>query len=448
MPPKLGDSRPRSSPSRCRQRRGEPVVVISDEYPRPDTTADVLAGLRPAFEKDGSVTAGNASGINDGAAATVVASRERAEEVGAAPLASIRSYASAGVAPRIMGMGPVDAVRKALGRAGLELTDIELVELNEAFAAQSLGVIRELGLDEDKVNVNGGAIALGHPVGASGARILTTLLYEMERRDAGLGLATLCIGGGQGIAMVVERGGLSTEEDAKAAATAGYDVGDRRLYWYSPKHGVDQRLQPFGDVPAERHAPPPVRLRGRRARAHARGGRCPLGDQPPGRRRHAVSRCCGRSPSAHVSVGDQELHQSGGRLPDQRPRGPFRCTRSAPIPRRYGSRAPTSRPEGRSRSSPRGTPTFGPKLAPFARGVGMLGLTPGIRIVPGALWGTHRVMKRGMPIGKGKVRVAFGPPISVPEAGSRRARADAVTEASETAVGEILGRLVAMDPDE
>ena len=189
------------------QRRGEPVVVISDEYPRPDTTADVLAGLRPAFEKDGSVTAGNASGINDGAAATVVASRERAEEVGAAPLASIRSYASAGVAPRIMGMGPVDAVRKALGRAGLELTDIELVELNEAFAAQSLGVIRELGLDEDKVNVNGGAIALGHPVGASGTRILTTLLYEMERRDAGLGLATLCIGGGQGIAMVVEREG-------------------------------------------------------------------------------------------------------------------------------------------------------------------------------------------------------------------------------------------------
>jgi acetyl-CoA C-acetyltransferase len=189
------------------QRRGEPVVVISDEYPRPDTTADVLAGLRPAFEKDGSVTAGNASGINDGAAATVVASRERAEEVGAAPLASIRSYASAGVAPRIMGMGPVDAVRKALGRAGLELPDIELVELNEAFAAQSLGVIRELGLDEDKVNVNGGAIALGHPVGASGTRILTTLLYEMERQDAGLGLATLCIGGGQGIAMVVEREG-------------------------------------------------------------------------------------------------------------------------------------------------------------------------------------------------------------------------------------------------
>jgi acetyl-CoA C-acetyltransferase len=193
------------APVEVPRRRGDPALVAADEYPRPETTEEALAGLRPAFERDGTVTAGNASGINDGAAATLVASRERADQLGATPLAAIRSYASAGVAPRIMGMGPVAAVTRALQRAGLELADIDLIELNEAFAAQSLGVIRELGLDEERVNVNGGAIALGHPVGASGARILTTLLYEMERRDVEFGLATLCIGGGQGIAMVVER---------------------------------------------------------------------------------------------------------------------------------------------------------------------------------------------------------------------------------------------------
>jgi acetyl-CoA C-acetyltransferase len=187
------------------QRDGSSVTVTEDEHPRPDTTEERLARLRPAFEPGGSVTAGNASGINDGAAATVVMSRERARELGVRPLAVIRAYASAGVAPRIMGLGPVDAIRRALARAGVELGDIDLVELNEAFAAQSLAVIRTLGLDPARTNVNGGAIALGHPIGASGARVLTTLLHEMARRGSRLGLASLCIGGGQGIAMVVER---------------------------------------------------------------------------------------------------------------------------------------------------------------------------------------------------------------------------------------------------
>jgi acetyl-CoA C-acetyltransferase len=187
------------------QRRGPPLLVEKDEHFRPDTTVEKLASLRPAFKSDGSVTAGNASGINDGAAAVVVASRQKAESLGITPLASIRCYASAGVEPRIMGMGPVPAVRKALANAGLELKDIDLVEANEAFAAQSLAVGRELGWDWERVNVNGGAIALGHPIGASGTRILTTLLYEMQRRQAKRGLATLCIGGGQGIAMIVER---------------------------------------------------------------------------------------------------------------------------------------------------------------------------------------------------------------------------------------------------
>ena len=153
------------------------------------------------------MTAGNASGINDGAAATVVMIRERAEALGLAPLAVIRSWASVGVAPRVMGVGPVTAVRAALARAGLEVGDVDLAELNEAFAAQSLAVCRELGLDPERTNVNGGAIALGHPIGASGTRVLTTLLHEMARRDARVGLASLCIGGGQGIAMVVEREG-------------------------------------------------------------------------------------------------------------------------------------------------------------------------------------------------------------------------------------------------
>ena len=187
------------------QRKKEQVLIDTDEHPRAGTTVETLAGLRPAFAKDGSVTAGNASGINDGAAAVVVMSTARAESAQAAPLARIRSYASAGVPPRIMGMGPVPAVRLALQRAGLQLKDIELFELNEAFAAQSCAVGRELAIPDEKLNVNGGAIALGHPIGASGTRVLVTLLHEMIKRDLHLGLAALCIGGGQGIAMVVER---------------------------------------------------------------------------------------------------------------------------------------------------------------------------------------------------------------------------------------------------
>jgi acetyl-CoA C-acetyltransferase len=186
-------------------RRKETVLVDTDEHPRPATTLDVLSGLRSAFTKDGSVTAGNASGINDGAAAMVVMSASRAKAQGLTPLARIRSYASAGVEPRIMGIGPVPAARKAMDKAGVGVRDVDLFELNEAFAAQSVAVCRELAVPEDRVNVNGGAIALGHPIGASGTRILTTLLYEMARRDVELGIAAMCIGGGQGIAMVVER---------------------------------------------------------------------------------------------------------------------------------------------------------------------------------------------------------------------------------------------------
>ena len=187
------------------QRKGDPVVFDQDEHPRFGTTAEVLARLRPAFKKDGTVTAGNASGINDGAAALVVMSAEKAEELNIEPMARITAYASAGVAPEIMGTGPVPATRKALKKAGLGIADIDLVELNEAFAATSLAAIKELGLDTSIVNVNGGAIALGHPIGASGARILVTLLHEMKRRDAKTGLATMCIGGGMGIALIVER---------------------------------------------------------------------------------------------------------------------------------------------------------------------------------------------------------------------------------------------------
>jgi acetyl-CoA C-acetyltransferase len=187
------------------KRRKETVLVDTDEHPRPDTTLDALSGLRSAFTSDGSVTAGNASGINDGAAAMVVMSAARAKAQGLTPLARIRSYASAGVQPRIMGIGPVPAARKAMEKAGVSVRDVDLFELNEAFAAQSVAVCRELAVPEDRVNVNGGAIALGHPIGASGTRILTTLLYEMARRDVELGLAGMCIGGGQGIAMVVER---------------------------------------------------------------------------------------------------------------------------------------------------------------------------------------------------------------------------------------------------
>ena len=192
-------------PVEVKGRKG-PVTVDKDEHFRADTTAEVLGKLRPAFQPDGSVTAGNASGINDGAAAIVVMSRKKAEELGVKPLASVRSYASAGVPPRVMGVGPVPATQKALAKSGLGIGDIDLIEANEAFAAQSLAVGRELGWDWERVNVNGGAIALGHPIGASGARILVTLLHEMKRRQAKRGLATLCIGGGQGIAMVVENG--------------------------------------------------------------------------------------------------------------------------------------------------------------------------------------------------------------------------------------------------
>ncbi|WNF21599.1 acetyl-CoA C-acetyltransferase [Mesobacillus jeotgali] len=186
------------------QRKGDPVVFDTDEYPKKGTTAEKLGGLRPAFKKDGSVTAGNASGINDGAAALVVMSRAKAEELGLKPLVVIRANASAGVDPSVMGIGPVDAVKKALKKAGMTMEDMELIEANEAFAAQSLAVDRELKFNKEILNVNGGAIALGHPIGASGARILVTLIHEMQRRQAKKGLATLCIGGGQGVATVVE----------------------------------------------------------------------------------------------------------------------------------------------------------------------------------------------------------------------------------------------------
>jgi acetyl-CoA C-acetyltransferase len=187
------------------QRKGEPISFEQDEHPRPDTTAEALARLKPAFRKDGTVTAGNASGINDAAAALVVLSADDASSRGLEPLASIVACASAGVDPARMGLGPVGAVTKALEKVGLALGDIDLVELNEAFAAQSLAVGRELGLDPERLNVHGGAIALGHPIGASGARILVTLLHALRQRDARRGLATLCIGGGQGMAMIVQR---------------------------------------------------------------------------------------------------------------------------------------------------------------------------------------------------------------------------------------------------
>lgn len=187
------------------QRKGDPIVVDTDEYPKFGTTIEILGKLRPAFKKDGTVTAGNASGINDGAAALVVMSKEKADELGITPLATIVSYASAGVEPSLMGTGPIPATRKALAKANMTVENLDLIEANEAFAAQALSVIKELNFDTDKVNVNGGAIALGHPIGASGARILVSLLHEMAKRDAKNGLATLCIGGGQGIAMIVKR---------------------------------------------------------------------------------------------------------------------------------------------------------------------------------------------------------------------------------------------------
>lgn len=187
------------------QRKKDPIVVDTDEFPRHGATLEKMAKLRPAFKKDGTVTAGNASGINDGAAMFVVMSEEKAKELGITPLATIKSFASAGVDPSIMGYGPVPATRKALDKLGWTVDDLDLIEANEAFAAQSLAVVKDLGLNTDIVNVNGGAIALGHPIGGSGARILVTLIHEMIKRDSNKGLATLCIGGGMGTTVLVER---------------------------------------------------------------------------------------------------------------------------------------------------------------------------------------------------------------------------------------------------
>ncbi|WP_435104501.1 acetyl-CoA C-acetyltransferase [Arhodomonas sp. AD133] len=202
---KAGRFRDEIIPVEVPQRKGDPVRFEEDEFPKHGTTAEGLGKLRPAFKGDGSVTAGNASGINDGAAAVLMMSDARARELGLTPLARVRAYANAGVDPAVMGSGPVPATRRCLERAGWSVDELELVEANEAFASQALAVSRELGWDMDRVNVNGGAIALGHPIGASGARILVSLLYEMQRRDARKGLATLCIGGGQGVALAVER---------------------------------------------------------------------------------------------------------------------------------------------------------------------------------------------------------------------------------------------------
>jgi len=192
------------APVTIKGRKGD-TVVEQDEYIRAGATIESVSGVRPAFKKDGTVTAANASGLNDGAAAIVVMTRAEAEKRGSPILATIRSWASAGVDPSVMGIGPVPATKRALEKAGWSVADLDLIEANEAFAAQALSVGKELGFDADKVNVNGGAIALGHPIGASGARVLTTLIYEMQKRDAAKGLATLCIGGGMGIAMCLER---------------------------------------------------------------------------------------------------------------------------------------------------------------------------------------------------------------------------------------------------
>lgn len=187
------------------QRKGDPLMFTTDEFVKPGTTIEGLAKLKPAFKKDGTVTAGNASGLNDGAAALVLMSVDKAQELGLKPLAVIRSYASAGVDPAIMGTGPIPASQKALAKAELSVADLDLIEANEAFVSQAITVTRGLELPADKTNVNGGATAIGHPIGASGARVLISLIYEMQKRESRYGLATLCIGGGQGIAMVVER---------------------------------------------------------------------------------------------------------------------------------------------------------------------------------------------------------------------------------------------------
>jgi acetyl-CoA C-acetyltransferase len=199
-----GRFRDEIEPVTVKTRKGD-VIVADDEYIRDDASMETMARLRPAFSKDGTVTAGNASGINDGAAALVLMSAEEAQRRGLTPLARIASFATAGVDPAVMGTGPIPATRKALQRAGWKAEDLDLIEANEAFAAQALAVNKDLGWDTSKVNVNGGAIAIGHPIGASGARVLVTLLHEMTKRDAKKGLATLCIGGGMGVAMCVER---------------------------------------------------------------------------------------------------------------------------------------------------------------------------------------------------------------------------------------------------
>lgn len=187
------------------QRKGDPVVVAQDEYLKHGMTTQKLQKLRPAFKKEGTVTAGNASGINDGASMLIVMAKDKADELGLTPLVTIKGYASAALDPSIMGYGPVPATKKALKKASMTVEDLDLIEANEAFAAQSIAVVRDLGLDPEKVNVNGGAIALGHPIGASGARILVTLIYEMIKRESKTGLATLCIGGGQGTSIIVQR---------------------------------------------------------------------------------------------------------------------------------------------------------------------------------------------------------------------------------------------------
>ena len=202
---KAGKFKDEIVPVEISQKKGDPIIFDTDEFPKFGTTIDKVAKLKPAFKKDGIVTAANASGINDAGAAVVVMSKEKADELGIKPLCTIKSYASAGVDPSIMGVGPVPASKKALDKACLTIEDIDLVEANEAFATQSLAVRKELGLDPEKTNVNGGAIAIGHPIGASGCRILITLIHEMIKRDSKYGLATLCIGGGMGTSIIVER---------------------------------------------------------------------------------------------------------------------------------------------------------------------------------------------------------------------------------------------------
>ena len=202
---KAGKFKDEIVPVEIPQKKVDPIIFDTDEFPKFGTTIDKVAKLKPAFKKDGIVTAANASGINDAGAAVVVMSKEKADELGIKPLCTIKSYASAGVDPSIMGVGPIPASQKALAKAGLTIEDIDLVEANEAFAAQSLAVRKDLKLDPEKTNVNGGAIAIGHPIGASGCRILITLIYEMMKRDSKYGLATLCIGGGMGTALIVER---------------------------------------------------------------------------------------------------------------------------------------------------------------------------------------------------------------------------------------------------